>query len=264
MNKLYVLLAIYCFVLFTCSGQNIDRIRGTNWISVDYIEQMKNRLPCECADSVNYCFYISIASENINAGNNEEDEIIPEGIINNIIQTEPTPFYILFSDSIKYIISVDYKSKYGELTLNGDTLFLIDRISSKKFIKSTIPFDFFGNKYTSYLDNITLLNNALSLRLYPSIQTILKEDSLRMDCNAWLGDINMVYNQKGKFWILEIIDGYLFIRKVVKHEDPLAPITTKVIKVLKWNNDSNIIIPKYEKIKIFNNMNKFTPPRIEW
>jgi hypothetical protein len=217
MNKFYILLGMYCFVLCNCFGQNIDRIRGTSWINIDYIKDMKNYLPCECIDSINYYYYISIASKQVNDDMNDEENM-PEGILNSVIQTEPALFYILFADSIKYIIAVDSESKYGELILNGDTLLLIDSVSSKKFVKSIFTFDFFGDKYTSDLDNITLLNKALSLRGYPSIQTILKEDSLDFDCNAWLGNINMIYSYKTrKSWVLEIYNGFLHIYKITNN-----------------------------------------------
>jgi len=217
------------------SGQNINSIRGTSWISLDYIRDMENYLPCECSDSINYYSFISIAPKLV-ADDTMEEQYIPEGVLNYIIQTEPTQFYILDSDSTKYIISGDSKKRNFELTLNGDTLFLIDGISSNKFIKSVIPFDFWEDKYSVYSENITLFNKSLSLRGYPTIQKILKEDSLRMDCNAWLGNRNIIYSRdKRKSWVLEINNGYLYIEKIINpNRDPLDAIKTKVIKKLKW------------------------------
>jgi hypothetical protein len=253
MNKSYILLGMCCFVLCTCFGQNIDRIRGTSWINIDYIKDMENYLPCECIDSINYYYYISIASKFINDDVDDEEKV-PEGIVNSVIQTEPALFYILFADSIKYIIAVDSESKYGELTLSGDTLLLIDSISSKKFIKSTIPFDFSKNQYPSYLDNITLLNNALLSRGYPSIQTILEEDSLGCNCNAWLGNINMIYSYKTrKSWVLEIYNGFLHIYKITNtlESDPLDPILKKEIKRLKWVTNGNERQPRKKDYPVF-------------
>jgi hypothetical protein len=226
-----------------CNSQNIDSIRGTSWISLDYIREMENYLPCECFDSINYCCYISIAQKLV------ADDIIkeqhPEGILNYVIQTEPTPFYILDTDSAKYVISADSKNRDFELTLNGDTLLLTNHIGSSKFIKSAIPFDFLESKYSVDLDNITLLNKSLSLRGYPTMQSILKEDSLRMDCNAWLGNRNMVYAQKTKkSWVLEINNGYLYIEKVINHRDPLDAVQTKVIKKLKWVTNEKERLPQ--------------------
>ena len=196
MKQYFLLFLTIAFLTISdCNSQNIDNIRGTSWISLDYIKDMENYLPCECFDSINYCCYISIAQKFINE---DEDERIPQGILNYVIETEPTQFYILFEDSTKYIISIDSENKAFELILNGDTLLLIDGISSNKFIKSAIPFDFWESKNSVRLENITLFNKSLSLRGYPSVQTILKEDSLRMDCNAWLDNRNMIYAQNTK------------------------------------------------------------------
>jgi len=240
---LFLLGFIFCWI-FTCKGQNIDNIRGTNWISVDYIKDMENYLPCECLDKYD-CYYISIASTIINEDRNEEeddgdnDDKFPEICINYIIQTESRGFYIISEDSNKYVISGadgNWKPKIFELILVNDTLLLIDSISSKKFIKSSIPFDFCEDKYTNYLDNIILLNKSLSLRGYPKIQIILKADSLKLFCNAWTGNVNMIsYYKKRKTWILEIKNGYLYIQKVLNPRGaPLDPLKTKVIKKLKW------------------------------
>jgi len=197
---------------------------------------MENYLPCECSDSINYCCFVSIAPKLV-ADDTMKEQHIPEGELNYVIQTEPTQFYILDADSAKYVISVDSKNGDFELTLNGDTLLLINSMSSSKFIKSAIPFDLWKNKNSVDLENITLFNKSLSLRGYPSVQTILKEDSLRMNCNAWLGNRNMIYapNTK-KSWVLEINNGFLYIEKVINYRDPdpLDAVKTKVIKKLKW------------------------------
>jgi hypothetical protein len=236
MNKHFIVLLMYLFLLtFTCVGQEISKIRGSSWVSVDYIKEMENFLPCECFDSINYVYYISIASKTIN-DNRDGDEQIPEMILNYIIQTEPRQFYIVDRDSSKYVISgadENWNSKIFELRLVNDTLLLIDSVEYKKFVKSAYYMD---DTYSS--ENIILLNKALSLRGYPSIQTILKEDSLRFwGCNAWLGNINLICSRKKeKNWVLEIkTDGYLYIQKVLNPNcDPADPIKTKVIKKLKW------------------------------
>jgi len=235
-----------------CNGQNIDSIRGTSWISLDYIRDMENYLPCECFDSINYCWFISIAPKLV-ADDTMKEQQIPKGILNYVIQTEPTQFYILDADSAKYVISVDSKNKDFELTLNGDTLLLINSIGSSKFIKSSIPFvDFFESKSSVGFENITLFNKSLSLRSYPTIQEILKEDSLRMGCNAWLGNRNMIYapNTK-KSWVLEIKNGYLYIEKVIKHDDPLDPIKTKMIKKIKWVTNGKERLSRKEKYPVW-------------
>jgi hypothetical protein len=249
------ILTYLLFLFIPCVGQEkIDKIRNSSWISVDYIKQMESRLPCECADSINYCYYISIASKTINDGRKEEDFIIPEVIVNYIIQTEASQYYILYEDSIKYIISGydEYgQDKTYKLILRNDTLSLIDSSNNRKFIRSVLGFDYHTDLYLPNTDNITLLNKSLSLKGYPTIQTILKEDSLNFYCNAWLDNINMIYSRgKPKSWVLEIIDGYLFIRKIIDHADPLDSIKTEVIKILKWDRNNSIDVPKYEKIKV--------------
>ena len=252
--------SIYLFFLsFACFGQEIDKIRNSSWLSVDYIKQMKNHLPCECADSVNYCYYISVAPKNINDRLEEYEDSLPEVIINYIIQTEARGFYITYSDFNKYVIFGEdekWKNKTFELKLKNDTLLLIDSSNYKKFVKSELPFDYYATR-SYYYNNIILLDKALSLRGYPSIQTILKDDSLHFSCNAWLNNLNIINSYKNrKWWILEIIDGYLYIRKIIKQVDPQAPIKTKVFKILKWDKDNKTGITKQKKIKVFET-NKF-------
>ena len=212
---------------------------------------MENYLPCECLDSANDCYYISIAKENKYV--DKYDHKIPEGILNFVIETEPTQFYILYADSSRYIISRDSKNEYFELTLKDDTLLLMGRVSNKKFIKSEISFDFFGNKYNQDLDNITLLNKSLLLRGYQTIQVILKEDSLKFHCNAWVGNVNRIYSPKNrKSWVLEISNGYLNIAKVTNpNGDPLDPIKTRVIKKLKWVTNVKERIPRREEYPVW-------------
>jgi hypothetical protein len=187
----------------------------------------------------NYCYYISIASTTINEDRDDEEERIPEVIMNRIIQTDGTSmFYIISEDSNKYVIANDYKKKDSiiELILVNDTLLLHENMGYKKYVKYSSSYNY-NTDDTGNFANISLLNKALLLRNYSSIQSILKEDSLGLDCNGWIGDINMIYSQKDrKSWVLEISDGYLYIKKVVNHiRDPLDPIRTKTVKRLKWD-----------------------------
>jgi hypothetical protein len=214
---------------------------------------MENYLPCECFDSINYYFYISIAQK-YDREERDEDKI-PECVLHYIIQTEPHQYYIIDIDSEKCFISGEdenWNTKTFELTLKGDTLLLIDSVGSHKFIKSSLPFDFLKNTSHISLENITLLNKSLSLRGYPTIQSILKEDSLSMDCNAWLGKRNMIYAPKTKkSWVLEINNGFLHIEKVIKHSDPLDAVKTKVIRKLKWVTNGKERLPRKEKYPIW-------------
>jgi len=254
MRQYFLLCLTVAFLtVLDCNSQNIDSIRGTSWISLDYIKDMENYLPCECFDSTNYYFYISIASKFSDVGMENGEQKNPDGILHQVIETEPTQFYILDNDSARYIISIDSKNGDFELTLNGDTLLLTNNIGSSKFIKSAIPFDFWKSKNSVSLDNITLLNKSLSLRGYPFVQTILKEDSLRMVCNAWLGNRNMIYapNTK-KSWVLEINNGYLYIEKVINpNSDPLDAVKTKVIRKLKWVTNGKERLSRKEKYPVW-------------
>ena len=235
-----------------CNSQNIDSIRGTSWISLDYIRDMENYLPCECFDSINYYNYISIVPKFVDEDIENDEQMIPEVVLHQVIQTEPTLFYILDADSTKYVISEDSKNRDFELILNGDTLLLIDSIGSSKYIRSTIPFDFWESKYSIVLDNITLLNKSLSLRGYPTIQSILKEDSLKMFCNAWLGNRNMIGAPKTKkSWVLEINNSYLYIEKVINHRDPLDAVKTKLFKKLKWVTNGKERLSRKEKYPVW-------------
>ncbi|GHT00742.1 hypothetical protein FACS189421_13110 [Bacteroidia bacterium] len=252
MKQSFIMLLTIAFLyILDCNSQNIDNIRGTNWISLDYIRDMENWLPCECYDTVNYCCYISIAEE-LFAEDSEDEKFIPVGILNYVVQTEPTQFYIINSDSTRYGISVDSENIDFELTFKGDTLLLIDSIGSHQFVMSVIPFDFLGNKSPVDFENINLFNKSLLSRGYSTIQTILKEDSLKMDCNAWLGVRNMVYSTNTKkSWVLEIKNGYLYIEKVIKHHDPLDEVKTKAVKKMKWTTNGKERLSRKEKYPVW-------------
>ena len=212
---------------------------------------MENYLPCECFDSINYCCFVSVAPKLV-ADDTMKEQHIPEVVLNYVIQTEPAQFYILDADSGKYIISIDSKNKDFELTLNGDTLLLTNSIYSSKFIKSAIPFDFWNSKNFVGSENINLLNKSLLSRDYPTIQDILKEDSLQMNCNAWLGNRNMIYaSNTQRSWVLEISDGFLYIEKVINHHDPLDALKTKVIRKLKWVTNGNERLSRKEKYPVW-------------
>lgn len=161
-----------------CNSQNIDNTRGTSWISLDYVRDMESYLPCECFDSINYCCYISIAQKFNRDSIDEEEQNIPDGILNYIVQTEHRLFNIIVKDTDKYIIAGEdgnWNSKTFELILTkGDTLLLVDSIGSSKFIKSSIPFDFLENNNSVDIENITLFNKSLSLRGYPTIHKKMK------------------------------------------------------------------------------------------
>jgi len=233
-----LLIIFLFFPTCSCMGQEIDKIRGASWISIDYIKQMENHLPCECGKSENYTYYISIASKDI-----EETDIhgtrIPELIFNRIIQTDGArQFYIISEDSNKYVITEDYQKSNSalELELVKDTLLILENGEYRKFIKSDFSFEYHTDGIYS-LDNIVLLNKSLTLRGYPPIESILKADSLGLVCNGWNGEINLVFSKKqGKSWIVEINNGYLFVKKITNQQrDTLDKIKTKVIKKLKWD-----------------------------
>ena len=228
MSRYFIIILTCLFSsIFVCVGQGIDTIRGSSWISVDYVEQMENLLPCECAYSENYGYYIFIAPKNY-----KDDEPI---IINRIIQPDgPRGYNIISEDSNKYVIA-DCCS-YLELILVNDTLLLLDNGKCNKFIKSNYSFEDHYIDETYSLYNIDLLNKSLALRGYPKIQSILKTDSLLLFCNDW-EKINVVCSRKrNKVWILEIKDGYLFIKKETNPQrDPKEKRKTKTIKKFKWD-----------------------------
>ena len=236
MVRYFIIILICLFLpIFVCVGQEIDKIRGLSWISVDYIKQMENHLPCECANSENYGYYISIAPKNTENKTYKHDERIPEIIIKYIIQPDGArEYFIISEDSNKYVISDGYSNL--ELILENDTLLLFFNGNYKKFIKSNYSFEYYYFDKTYALYNIDLLNKSLTLRDYPPIQSILKADSLLLFCNGW-ENINIVCSQKrNKLWILEIKNGYLFIKKeTTPQRDPIEKRKIKTIKKLKWD-----------------------------
>ncbi|GAB6013519.1 hypothetical protein [Viscerimonas tarda] len=253
MKKFILNILISLLSIFSCLGQEICNIFNTNWINIEYIRDRENYLPCECVDTINYCFFISIAQK-YDREESDEDKI-PECVLHYIIQTEPRQYYIIDIDSEKCFISGEdenWNTKIFELTFKGDTLLLIDNIGSRQFIRSVVPFDFWGNKSPVGFENINLFNKSLLSRGYATIQTILKEDSLQMDCNAWLGNRNMVYSTNArKSWVLEIKNGFLYIEKVIKHRDPLDEVKTTVVKKMKWTTNGKERLSRKEEYPVF-------------
>jgi len=247
MKKLFVLIGLWGIVLYPCAGQNIDSIRGAYWINVDYIRDMENYLPCECADSINYWISVYVATKLTEDSDYERNTQIPEVKLNRILQTEPGQFYIVSETATRYVISED-NNKFYDLTLKDDTLLLIDNIRSQKFVKQSHLIN--NNK----VDNVVLLNKALTMLGYPAIKTILKTDSLELDCAPSWGNINLVYSfeKRSLYWVLEISEGYLHIYKVINPmRDPLDPVLKKEIKRLKWVTKGKERKPHIEEYPIF-------------
>jgi hypothetical protein len=148
MNK--IIFIIICLVF---SNVNQSITKNNNWINIDYIEDMKNKLPCECMDSISSYFYITI-NEKIEKG--DEYSII----LNRISQMEPNYFKVVDIINNRIVIT-GFNSQQiketSEIILTKDTLYLIQRNSLSKFIKA----DFYeSDKDDKYLlDNIQLFRH---------------------------------------------------------------------------------------------------------
>jgi len=225
MTKLLVLIDLCYFILFPCLSQNINSIRGTFWLNVDYISDMESYLPCECADSTNEWVSIKFTEEDEYDSNTK----FPEVRLNRILQNEPSLFYIISETEVGYVISED-------------------NIKCLKFVNNSNLINY------NSIDNIALLNRALAKQGYPSITTILKTDSLELVCAPSWGNINLVYSygKRNLYWVLEIFDGYLHIYKVINPmRDPLDPVLKKEIRRLKWVTKRKERKPHREEYPIF-------------
>lgn len=222
-----------------------SKFETTYWINTKYISEMTNNLPCLCIDSVNY-----ISSIEINQIDSIEYDVyhtlIPNGKLNFVRQIEPIPFYLIAIENNRYKISIDSKNIIAEIYFNKNTLYFKDSVNIFSFSRV--------QKNSKMNDiNLNFLNMQLNKFGYPSINTLLNEDSLELECNSCLGNINILRSKNHKIiWILELKNKYLYIYKCDEFfRDPLDSLRTKLVMMLNFGN---------EESKFFGNKDEYQVP----
>jgi sulfur transfer complex TusBCD TusB component (DsrH family) len=234
MNKRYgkMILMIFFVINFPAISfaDNEQKDNGSSWINVQYIECMKNRLPCECAKMIDAITFLSIDTNN----KNENYKVM----LNKYGQMEPYIYQIQKIKQNEYkIFNQNVKSTQVKLLIHNDTLHLISDSIRSKFIQSEVVKKYDTQHY--YKDNVYLLNKALVARGYPQLEKIVgyAYDSLRCDCNPWIGNLNLLSIEgQGKHWILDIKSDSLYVKKVLNDEnsDPDDTMLTEKMIEFKW------------------------------
>lgn len=236
MKKIIIPLFIIIIISINIRGQQ-------NWISIDYVEKMKNLLPCECEDSLLPYFYIEIDTVwSIDSIDKSNFKIV----LYSPSKAEPDVFELQSTgNGYKPVIRYSDIESFEQLFIKNDTLYLETKESQGKYIR----LNHVSEKLQLYAPyGAVLLNTALELRGYLPIKDILKVDKtynkISFDCEAWWWRKNRltIFSTKEKVspnpinYILYIKDGYLYIEKVLSDpiDDPFGDIKTKFIRKLRW------------------------------
>jgi len=243
---------IIIFIFVTIIATN-NVIGQQSWISVDYIDRMKNVLPCECEDSLLSYFYIEIDTVWHTNSSKKRDHI--KIALYSPSKTEPVVWKLQkVGNEYKLSVVDSVKETFEQLLVKDDTLYLETKKSNGKYLR--MPYSE-RQQYASF--GTVLLNAALKLRGYSSIEELLKVDNKIYDkvsfhCEAWWRQKNLltIYSTKKKklFWyptkkkvlfnpinyILYIKDGYLYIEKALSYpiDHPFDEVKTKFVKKLEW------------------------------
>lgn len=215
------------FTLESCVSKEGED-KGQSWINVKYIECLKNSLPCDCEKITQTYYALSLDTDSQSKG---------FGIaLSKFEQMEPNMYSITKIGVNEYIVhkSREDTTSWAKLIIKGEQLQFIENDTLSKFAKSK---EAKGYNVQHYLDdNVTLLNEAFTSRKYPKLEKIVNEDSLKCDCNKWLGNVNVLYVKGApKSWIMEIRNDTLIIKKITNFDrDPDDPIQTEKVVGYMW------------------------------
>jgi len=200
----------------------------SNWINTDYINCLKNKLPCECEKEVVSYFIIKL------------DTIKLSILLLKYVDLEEEQYNIRkVSDSSYNVITINEVNNkcIGKIFINDQRLYYIDD-SNEKLVFDYFGVSNFGNTVDDSKFNIELLNKAFLNRGYLNLEKIVQYDSLACYCNKWKGKINFLYSLgEPQSWILEIKNDSLFINTVTypnEDPDPDDTIIPKKFKAYKW------------------------------
>ena len=202
--------------------------KGVGYLNIDYIECLEDGMPCDCERSIKT--YYSLALDTNTQSKNY-------GVaLSKFEQMEPFIYSIKKTGLNEYYVhnKLTQDTTWAKLQINYDTLFLTVNNKLSKFIQSGISKEFDRQFYLQ--DNVKLLNESFAKRGYPRLEEIVDNDSLKCDCNKWMGNVNILY-VKGKplSWIIEMIGDSLQIKKIVNIDrDPDDPVQTEKVNSYKW------------------------------
>jgi hypothetical protein len=226
--RLFILTILF-FQLFTSQNCTSKESESTaqSWLNIKYIECLRNNLPCHCEKITETYFSLSVET-NPDSKN--------YGIaLSKFDWMEPYLYPIKKLTNTEYAVlkSGEDATSWAKLVLKGKELEFIENDIVSKFSKSKY------NEYNAqhYLnDNVNLVNQSFVARGYPTLENILKENSLNCDCNKSMGNVNIVYVQgAAKSWIMTIKNDSLEINKITNTDkDPDDPVQTEKVSGYKW------------------------------
>jgi hypothetical protein len=225
-----IVVVLLCFQILTslnCRSKETHD-KGSCWLNISYIECLKNKLPCECEESLQN--YFSIALDTNSDSKNY-------GIaLSKYDQMEPFiyPIKKIRSNEFEILLAQELNSSWAKLIIRNDSLYLIEKDVLSKFIKSEMSEEYAAQHIQ--IDNVNLLNKSLAARKYPKLEQIVNQDSLRCECNKWLANSNVLFVKgKPKSWIIKMVNDSLQIMEIINVErDPDDPVQTKKIASYKW------------------------------
>jgi len=216
------------FITQACAGQNSIK-NNFCWLNTEFIECVKNKLPCECEEITLTYFSITL-------------DTVPDSRFYGIAllksqQLEPFVYPIRKLELNKYelLVAEDSNNSWARIEILNDTLFFFEDNTLSKFINLHGCSEFNALHYRKA--NVDLFNKALEDRGYPRIEAIVGHDNLGFYCNHWLGGLNLLSTQGKPFgWVINILNDTLTINEIINIErDPEDPILMKEIHCLRWN-----------------------------
>lgn len=224
-----VLISIaFVFLLFAFQNCNSKGKEAQSWLNIEYIECIKNSLPCECEKSIRTYYSLVLESD---AGSKNF------GIaLSNFEEMEPHIYPIKNTAPNEYVVlkSRDDTSIWAKVIVKENELRFIEGNSMSKFIKSKKSNSYDLNHY--YKENVALLNEAFTARSYPRLEQIVNENNLNCTCNKWMGGINLLSVQGApQAWTIELRNDSLLINRVINiDKDPDDPLQTERLAGYKW------------------------------
>lgn len=225
--SLSVVLIFQFFSSQNCASKESED-KGQSWLNIKYVECLKNSLPCECEKNTG-TYYSLVLDTNDDSKN--------FGIaLSNFEEMEPQLYPIKKITSNEYAVlkSREDASSWAKVIVEDKELQFIEGNAVSKFTKSKKSTGYDLNHY--YEDNVDLLNGAFTARGYPKLEEIVKEGSLKCDCNKWMSRQNVLYVKGApKSWIIEMkSDSVQILRITNTDRDPDDPVQTEKVASYKW------------------------------
>ncbi len=222
-----VLLIFTSFIALNCASSREEK-KIQSWLSMEYINCMKNGLPCECEKS-NGKYYSVVLDSNVDGkGLSVALSTFEE------MEAKLYPIRKVKNNEFAVLLSRRDTVAWSKIVVRGNQLELFEGSSVSRYKRSAKIGDYGLDHYLQ--DNVDLLNDALKERGFATLEEILKTNFLRCDCNKWMGRQN-VLSIKGapQSWVIEMRNDSLHILRITNPDkDPDDPFQTEKIVSYNW------------------------------